>query len=82
MRSIIRPDVHPTLGWDASKSRNGAVHPMLEVLFYTTLTCSQTDAIMLKIQNNDNLNHQVKIELVDTLKDSAPECQWYWDAND
>ena len=55
---------------------------MLEVLFYTTLTCSQTDAIMLKIQNNDNLNHQVKIELVDTLKDSAPECQWYWDAND
>ena len=55
---------------------------MLEVLFYTTLTCSQTDAIMLKIQNNDNLNQQVKIELVDTLKDSAPECQWYWDAND
>jgi hypothetical protein len=55
---------------------------MLEILFYSTLTCSQTDAIMLKIQNNDNLHHQVKIELVDTLKDSAPECQWYWDAND
>ena len=55
---------------------------MLEVLFYTTLTCSQTDAIMLKIQNNDNLNNQVKVELIDTLKDSAPECQWYWDAHD
>jgi hypothetical protein len=55
---------------------------MLEVLFYTTLTCSQTDAIMLKIEKNVNLSSIVKIELVETLKDSAPECEWYWDAND
>jgi hypothetical protein len=55
---------------------------MLEVLFYTTLTCTQTDAIMLKIENNQNLSNQVKVELVETLKDSAPECRWYWDAHD
>ena len=55
---------------------------MLELLFYSTLTCSQTDSIMLKIESNNNLNNQVKVELIDTLKDSAPECQWYWDAND
>ena len=67
---------------DASKSRNGAVHPMLEILFYTTLTCTQTDAIMLKIENNANLSNQLKVELVETLKDSAPECHWYWDAHD
>jgi hypothetical protein len=55
---------------------------MLEVLFYTTLTCSQTDAIMLKIEKNSNLSNIVKIELIETLKDSAPQCEWYWDAND
>ena len=82
MGAIIVPYVHPTLGWDASKSRNGVVHPMLELLFYTTLTCTQTDAIMLKIENNDNLNNLLKVELVETLKESSPECEWYWDAND
>ena len=39
---------------DASKSRNGAVHPMLELLFYTTLTCAQADAIILRMQTNEN----------------------------
>jgi len=82
MRSIIRPDVHPALGWDASKSRNGAVHPMLELLFYSSLSCTQTDAIMLRIENNINLSNSLKVELVETLKDSTPECQWYWDAHD
>ena len=55
---------------------------MLELLFYTTLTCTQTDAIMLKIEANQNLSNIVKVELIETLKDSAPECQWYWDAHD
>ena len=80
MRSIIRPDVHPTLGWDASKSRNGAVHPMIEFLLYSSLTCQQADSIMLRMQNHEDLNNQVKIELVEALKESTPEC--YWDAND
>ena len=55
---------------------------MLEVLFYTTLTCTQTDAIMLKIETSKYLDNQIKVELIETLKDSSPECQWYWDAND
>jgi hypothetical protein len=55
---------------------------MLELLFYTTLSCTQTDAIMLKIEANKNLSNTVKVELIETLKDSAPECQWYWDAHD
>jgi hypothetical protein len=55
---------------------------MLELLFYTTLTCTQTDAIMQKIEANQDLSNIVKVELVETLKDSAPECEWYWDAND
>ena len=79
MRSIIRPDVHPTL-WDASKSRNGAVHPMIELLLYSTLSCSDTDAIMLRMRNNENLNNEVRIELIEVMKESSPDC--YWDAND
>jgi hypothetical protein len=80
MRSIIRPDVHPALGWDASKSRNGAVHPMVDFLLYTTLNCSDADAIMLRMESNKDLNNQVKIELVEVLKESTPEC--IWDAHD
>ena len=80
MRSIIRPDVHPTLGWDASKSRNGAVHPMIEFLLYSSLSCSDADAIMFRMRNKENLDNQVKIELIEAVKESTPEC--YWDAND
>ena len=80
MRSIIRPDVHPALGWDASKSRNGAVHPMIEFLLYSSLSCSDADAIMLRMKNHENLSRQVKIELVEAVKESTPEC--FWDAND
>ena len=65
---------------DASKSRNGAVHPMLELLFYTTLTCQQTDAIILRMQENENISDAFRIELVETMKESNPNC--YWDAND
>jgi len=80
MRSIIRPDVHPTLGWDASKSRNGAVHPMIEFLLYSSLSCSDADAIMLRMRNHEDLSNQVKIELVEAIKESTPKC--YWDAHD
>ena len=54
---------------------------MLELLFYTTLTCSQTDAIMLKIENNANLSSVLKVELIEVMKESTPEC-YPWDAND
>jgi uncharacterized OsmC-like protein len=81
MRSIIRPDVHPTLGWDASKSRNGAVHPMIDILLYSTLSCSDADAIMFRMRNNKNLDNQVKIELIEAVKESTPDC-YPWDAND
>jgi len=65
---------------DASKSRNGAVHPMIEFLLYSSLSCSDADAIMLRMRNHEGLSNQVKIELVETVKESTPEC--YWDAND
>jgi hypothetical protein len=53
---------------------------MLEILLYSTLTCPQADAIMLKIKANEDLEKFIKIELVETVKESTPECKW--DAND
>ena len=65
---------------DASKSRNGAVHPMIEFLLYSSLTCQQSEGIILKMKANENLSNAFKVELVETVKESTPEC--YWDAND
>ena len=55
---------------------------MVELLLYTSLSCQQTDAIMLRIKANENLSDMLKVELIETVKESAPECHWYWDAND
>ena len=49
-----------------------------ELLLYTTLSCQQTDAIMLKIRANKYIDDVLKMELVDTVKESNPECDWYW----
>ncbi len=53
---------------------------MLEFLLYTTLTCSQSEALVLRIEKHLNLDPEVQLELVETVKESAPEC--YWDAHD
>ena len=53
---------------------------MLELLLYTTLTCQQTDAIMLRMQQNEDIDNVMRLELVEVMKESNPEC--YWDAND
>jgi len=53
---------------------------MLELLLSTTLTCQQSDAIMLKIKLNETLPEYIRIELVETVKDYTKECEW--DAND
>ena len=55
---------------------------MFEILLYTTLSCTQADAIMFRISTNKHLNDELKLELVETIKESAPECDFYWDAND
>ena len=53
---------------------------MFELMLYSTLSCPDADAIMLRIKANDNLKAEWKIELVETIKESTPHC--YWDAND
>ena len=55
---------------------------MVELLLYTTMRCQDADAIMLRIKASEQLSDAIKIELVETVKESAPECEFYWDAND
>ena len=54
---------------------------MLELFFYTSLTCQQADTIMLKMKANENLPHAFKVELIEVMKESTPDC-YPWVAND
>ena len=54
---------------------------MFDLLLYSGMLCADADALMLKIKaNKSELSPKVVIELVETVKESVPEC--YWDAND
>ena len=53
---------------------------MVDLLLYSTLACADADAIMLKMKANEDLPQVVRIELIETVKESTPHC--YWDAND
>jgi hypothetical protein len=54
---------------------------MLDLLLYVTLSCQDSDAIMLRIARHESLPPKVKIELVETVRE-ATEAECYWDAND
>ena len=55
---------------------------MLELLFYSNMLCADADAIMLRIDAHKHLPDNIKVELVETVKESVPECEFNWDAND
>jgi hypothetical protein len=52
---------------------------MVDFFLYTTLSCSDADAIVFRMRNHENLSNQVKIELIETVKESTPDC-YPWDA--
>ena len=55
---------------------------MVELLLATTMSCAGADAVIFRIKQNDELKSEYKLELVQTIKDYTPECEFYWDAND
>ena len=56
---------------------------MLDLLLYSGMLCADADALVLRIKKNQvELPPKVVIELVETVKESVPECRYYWDAND
>ena len=55
---------------------------MVELLLYSSMACADADAVILGIRKHEGLKLEWKIELVETVKESVPECRYYWDAND
>ena len=56
---------------------------MVELLLYSGMMCADADAIMLRIKaNKPELPKEIVVELIETVKESVPECEFYWDAND
>ena len=56
---------------------------MFDLLLYSSMMCSDADALIISIQKNrSELSPKVVVELVETVKESVPECRYYWDAND
>jgi len=56
---------------------------MFDLLLYSGMMCADADALMLRIKaNKSEMPPQVVVELVETVKESVPECSHYWDAND
>ena len=53
---------------------------MFELLLYAGIACPDADALILGIKKHEGLKPEVKVELVETVKESVPEC--YWGAND
>ena len=56
---------------------------MIELLFYSSILCADADALLLRIQTNKSeMPPAIVLELVETVKESVPECKFNWDAND
>ena len=55
---------------------------MIELLLSTTMSCADADLIIFRIKKHEHLQAEWKLELVETIKDYVPECDYYWDAND
>ena len=56
---------------------------MIELLLYSGMLCADADSLIIAIQTNKSeLSPKNVVELVETVKDSVPECEFYWDAND
>ena len=56
---------------------------MIELLLYSGLLCADADALIIGIKTNrSELETHIVVELVETVKESVPECEFDWDAND
>ena len=56
---------------------------MFDLLLYSGMLCADADALVFRIQKNTSeLSPRVVLELEETVKESVPECDYYWDAND
>ena len=53
---------------------------MFELLLYTNISCTDATDIIRRMNAHQYVSNEVKVEIVETLKEATPHCQW--DAND
>ena len=53
---------------------------MLELLLYTNIHCIDAVEMIQRIEANKNVDKVIRTEVIETLKEATPECNW--DAND
>ena len=53
---------------------------MIDLFLYLSMHCSDATDLISRIRANDNVSQVIQAEVIETLKDATPECNW--DAND
>jgi hypothetical protein len=53
---------------------------MFDLLLYSGIHCIDATKLIERIDANQNMNSQVKVELIEVIQEATPECPW--DAND
>ena len=56
---------------------------MIELLLYSSMTCLDANELLFRIKRNKSEMPPIVVaELIETVKESVPECKFHWDAND
>ena len=53
---------------------------MIELLLYANIACQDASDMISRVRANDNVSQFIQTEVIETLKEATPECNW--DAND
>ena len=53
---------------------------MFELLLYSGILCTDAEDMIRRIEANTNVSKIIQTEVIETIKESTPECNW--DAND
>ena len=53
---------------------------MFELLLYIDMNCTESAKILERIAIHERLSNEVKVELIDTVQEATPHCDW--DAHD
>ena len=77
MRSILDLSFIP---YGTQVSRERSAHPMFELLLYSDINCTDAADIISRLNAHENMNNQVKVELIEVIQEATPDCPW--DAND
>jgi len=53
---------------------------LFKLLLYSGIVCTDASDMIGRIDANQNMDNQVKVELIEVIQEATPDCNW--DAND